>query len=179
MRGCDRKPRRNAGSGGRLEQLGRVGLDGFDGFGGNPLGQFGELLGVGREGLELLAGVRGPQLHRFRGRFHAEQGLREVEVRGGRGLDDFDQLGGVFGCALAGGREHRFHGAVVAFGDVLELGVVVAGLRDALFGEGAHLLGNFERDHGGGERVGWICHGMHLSGTGGENVTPTPTAIKL
>jgi hypothetical protein len=45
---CDQKARKNAGSGGRLEQLGRVGLDGLDGFGGNPLGQFGELLGVGR-----------------------------------------------------------------------------------------------------------------------------------
>jgi hypothetical protein len=179
VRFCDQKPRKDARSGGRLEQLGRVGLDRLDGFSGNPLGQFGEFLGVRGEGLELLAGMRGPQLHRFGGRFHAEQGLREVEVRGGAGLDDFDQLGGVFGRALAGGGEHRLHGAVMAFGDILELGVVIAGLRDALFGEGAHLLGDFERDHGGGERVGWISHGMHLSQTGVKNVTPTSTAIKL
>jgi hypothetical protein len=67
VRFCDQKPRKNAGSGGRLEQLGRIGLDGLDGFSCNPLGQFGELLGVGRQGLELLAGMRRPQLHRFRG----------------------------------------------------------------------------------------------------------------
>jgi hypothetical protein len=153
-------------SGGRLEQLGRVGLDRLDGFGRNPLGQFGEFLGIRREGLELLAGMRGPQFDGFGGRFHAEQRLREVEIRGRVGLHDFDQLGGEFGCALAGGGEHRLHGAVVAFGDILELGVVIAGLGDAFFGEGAHLLGNFERDHGGGERVGGISHGMHLSETG-------------
>src|ERR1700677_2383219 len=62
VRFCDQKPRKNARSGGRLEQLGRIGLDGFDGFGGDPLGQFGERLGIGGEGLELLAGMRGPQL---------------------------------------------------------------------------------------------------------------------
>jgi hypothetical protein len=170
---CDWKTRQNArGSGGRLEQLGRVGLDRFDGFGRNPLAQFGELLGIGREGLELLAGVRRPQLQPFGGRFHAEQRLREVEVRRGVGLHDFDQLGGEFAGALAGGREYRHHGAVMAFGDVLELGVVVAGLGDALFGEGAHLLGNFERDHGGGERIGGIRHGMHLSETGGWKCDP-------
>jgi hypothetical protein len=165
MRGLIGTRRKSARSGGRLEQPGRIGLDGLDGFRRDPLGQFGELLAIGGEDLELLAGMRGPQLQGFRGRFHAEQGLREIERRGGVGLHHFDQLGGEFGCALAGRREHRLHGAVMAFGDILELGVIIAGLRDALFGEGAHLLGYFERYHGGGERVG-ISHGMHLSETG-------------
>jgi hypothetical protein len=45
------------------------------------------LLGIRREGLELLAGMRGPQLQRFRGRFHAEQGVRDfaaIQRRGNR-----------------------------------------------------------------------------------------------
>ena len=32
----------------------------------------------------------------------------------------------------------------------------------------------FKRNHGGGERVGGIGHGVHLSETGVEMVTPTP-----
>jgi hypothetical protein len=164
---CDQNTRKSARSGSRLEQLGRIGLDGLDGFRRNPLGQFGERLGIGGEGLELLAGMRGPQLQRFRGRFHSEQGVREVERRAVVGLHHFDQLGGIFAGTLAGGREYRLDRAVMSFGDIFELGVVVAGLRDAFFGEGAHLLGNFERHHGGGERVGWIGHGMRLSEIGG------------
>ena len=53
----------------------------------------------------------------------------------------------------------------MSFGDILELGIAVAGLRDAFFGERAYLFGNFKRDHGG-EQVGGISHGMHLSEIG-------------
>ena len=77
--------------------------------------------------------------------------------RGGVGLHDFHQLGGIFAGALAGGREHSLDGAVMGLGGILELGVAVAGLRNALLGERTHLLGDFERDHGSGERIG-ICH---------------------
>src|SRR6202022_1719373 len=89
--------------------------------------------------------------------------LREVQRRGGVGLHHFHQLGGIFAGALAGAREHRLDGAVVALGDILELGVTIASLRNALLGECAHLLGNFERNDRGGERIGGICHGMHPS----------------
>lgn len=44
-------------SGGRLVELGSRGLDRLDGFGRNLLAEFGELLGLGRKGLELLAGL--------------------------------------------------------------------------------------------------------------------------
>ena len=78
-------------------------------------------------------------------------------VRGGVGLHEFHQLGGIFAGALAGAGEDRLDGAVVALGDVLELGVAVAGLRNALFGERAHLLGNFNGNDGGGERIGELA----------------------
>jgi len=63
---CDQNARRQNGfSGGRLEQLRRIGLDRLDGFGRDLLGQFGELLAMAGESLELLLGVRGPQLQRL------------------------------------------------------------------------------------------------------------------
>src|ERR1700685_1197189 len=55
-----------ARSGRRLEQLGGARLDRLDGLGRNLLAQFGEFLAVGRKGLELLLGVSGPQIQRFR-----------------------------------------------------------------------------------------------------------------
>src|SRR6185437_16120887 len=85
---------------------------------------------------------------------------REVERGGGVGLDDFHHLGRILAGALAGVGKHGLDGRVVGLGNVLEAGIVVAGLRNALFGESADLLGNLERDDGSREWVG-RSHGMH------------------
>jgi hypothetical protein len=58
--------KRKTPSGGRLVVFRRGGLDRFDGFGRDLLAQLGELLGLGRERLELFARLRGPQLQRLR-----------------------------------------------------------------------------------------------------------------
>src|SRR6185295_18241831 len=60
-------------SGGRLVVLGRGRLDRLGGLGRDLLAELGELLGLGGVGLELLLGVRGPQLERGGRGLHAEQ----------------------------------------------------------------------------------------------------------
>ena len=72
--------RKESRSGGRLEQLRGVALIGSAVSRRDLLGQFGEFLGLGSEGFELLPGVRAPQLDGFRGRFHAEQHLTKSRV---------------------------------------------------------------------------------------------------
>ena len=52
-------------SGGRRIVLRGAGLDRLGGLVGDALGELDQLLGLGLVGLELLAGVAGPQLHRF------------------------------------------------------------------------------------------------------------------
>src|ERR1700727_891089 len=141
-------------SGGRLEQLVGVGLDRLDGLRGDLLRQLGELLAPASKSLELPLCVAGPQLKRLGRRLHSNEFLREVERSAGVGLEDFHQLGGILAGALAGAGEYGFHRRVVALGDVLEAGVVVASLRNALLGESANLLGNLERDDRGREGIG-------------------------
>ena len=67
------------------------------------------------------------------------------------------------GSALGRGGEHGFHGAVVGFRRILELGVAFASLVDALFGEGAHLFRHLKRNDGRRERIGLVGHNVHPS----------------
>src|SRR5262245_62782012 len=157
-------------SGGRLVVLGGGRLDRLGGLGRDLLAELGELLGLRGVGLELLAGMRGPQLQRFGGRLHAEQLLGEVERSGGVGLEELHHLGGVGAGALVSAGEHGLDGAVMGFGGVLELGVAFAGLRNALLGEGADLLGDFKRNDGGRQRIG--RHVGCILGSWGETCDP-------
>src|SRR5579871_3017525 len=151
-------------SGGGLVEFRGVGLDRLDGFARNLLRQFAQFLGLRGERLDLLAGVGAPQFKGLGRRLRAEQFLGEVQCRGGVGLHEFHHLGGVRARALAGGGEYGLHGAVVGLGGILELGVVVAGLRNTPLGEGTHLLGHFERDNGSGKRIVSHGHGSFTSG---------------
>src|SRR6266516_4959612 len=66
-------------SGDLLEHLAEALLDGLGGLDGHSLRDRGQLLGLSRQGLELLARVRGGKLDHLRERLHRDQLACEVE----------------------------------------------------------------------------------------------------
>src|SRR5262249_16912273 len=158
-----RRPTATANLGDFLEDLTQAFLDGFGRIRSHFLRDRGEFLGLSRQRLELLAGMRGGKFDDFRERLHRHQLAREVERGVGvraRGLDHLETVvGGALRRRCVGVLKHI--GCLL--GGRLHLVVGFLRLRDALLGDFAEGGGDF---HFGNLEVGQFEFARTCPGAG-------------
>src|SRR5271166_5417272 len=130
----------NASSGQRLESLADNSLERFGRLLRDLLRQRREVFGLGLQGLNFLAGVRGRQGDGVRKGLGAGQRVEIFESQSGIGLEGLKGLGVEFGKPLGEDRRTGVERAKGIFRGRIELFDRVAGLRYAFFGDLASLI---------------------------------------